>query len=638
MIRNTALFFLTIAFIFLPFLGIALTGPHSDINGISCNDCHSVHPIVLQGEAQETLCKSCHNPTGVAAAKSNITSHRVNGGALLLDCGTCHNPHDISMSTNPNTSITTQNLKLIRDNISTYYNTALYPAVYHASPQDFAFGSGAASWNAICQVCHTQTAHHRQNATSGHSHGVGADCMSCHPHSTGFLPTGGDCVTCHSVAQDNGDNVPPGGRRAVTGEFPVGSVHAHYGSDLDTDDCLVCHSTANHQGGYVELVDADDPTTIYRFVHAADLTGDPDVSNFCASCHDANGAARLAEPANPFGNGATPPDAATKFLGTLQWREWWSGGFCFSAEGTMRPVNSHHDISNADQSFSGAKLECLNCHGAHTSAASQPVIDPYSPATPWSGAMNDFCLSCHGGGNGPNDPAFPPGVEGPDPVVVLNPYNNPTTPTLRGLSSCAYQPEPWYIDYTWNNSVHGGYSKRPLTGYSGAPAADLDCLVCHDPHGSYTPTNTAGNPYMIRDFVDGTPFIDDGVRPGAQWFGPPFNTTGTARAVVVSISGTGNNTNVDWGSNNSLCGVCHANWLNAYDWHSYCTGCLSCHAHGAAWGEHDWVSPVDHVGCPTVEGPAAAQVEGPMMSASQMQSLITGPDGQPAPPLHYGAK
>lgn len=625
----------------IPGLAPALSGPHSSVNGISCNDCHSVHPVVLQGEEQETLCKSCHNPTGVAAAKSNVTSHRVNGGTLMLDCGTCHNPHDPSNSTNPNTSITSPNLKLIRDNVATYYHPALYPAVYHSSPQDFAFGDSATHWNGICQVCHTETAHHRQNATSGHSHGVGADCLSCHLHSTGFMPVGGDCITCHSVAQDNGDNVPPGGRRAVTGEFPSGNVHGHFGSTLDVDSCLACHLTTNHQGGHVELIDADNPATIYSFVVASDLTSDPDLSDFCASCHDDDGATRLAEPFNPFGNGAAPPDVATKFKGTLQWREWWSGGMCFSAEGTMRPVNSHHDISDTDQDFSGAKLECLNCHGAHTSADVQPVVDPFATNSPWGGTMNEFCLSCHSGGSGPNDPGFPPGVEGPDPTQVLNPYNALTSPTLRGLSSCAYQPEPWYIDYTWNNSVHGGFSKRPLTGYSGAPATpEMDCLVCHDSHGSYTSTNTAGNPYMIRDFVDGTPFIDDGVRPGAQWFGPPFTTTGTARAVVVSITGTGNSTNVNWGSANSLCGVCHASWLNAYSWHSYCTGCQSCHAHGAAWGEHDWVAPVDHVGCPTVEGPAPANqgLAPSTMSANQIQYLMEAPPSESDIPLHLGAR
>ena len=94
------------------------------------------------------------------------------------------------------------------------------------------------------------------------------------------------------------------------------------------------------------------------------------------------------------------------------------------------------------------------------------------------------------------------------------------------------------MDYTWTHSAHGPDSKRGWPGYSGAPDADLACTACHDPHGSYTATNTLGNPYMIRDYVDGTTYVDDGVRPNAQWTGPPWNTFGTARDVVVTISGT----------------------------------------------------------------------------------------------------
>ena len=62
---------------------------------------------------------------------------------------------------------------------------------------------------------------------------------------------------------------------------------------------------------------------------------------------------------------------------------------------------------------------------------------------------------------------------------------------------------------------------------------------------------------MIRDFVDGTAYVDDGSRA------VPDNSTGTAGNVVVSVNGTV----VDWGSADSLCVKCHAGWLNAYSWH-----------------------------------------------------------------------
>ncbi|MFQ5429635.1 MAG: hypothetical protein ACE5E1_04915, partial [Phycisphaerae bacterium] len=430
----------------------------------------------------------------------------------------------------------------------------------------------------------------------------GAACTTCHPHDAGFLPTGGDCTACHASPQDNGDNVPPGGRRAVVGEFPVDNTHAHYGATLTNDACTTCHDMTTHMDGYVDLVDPDDGS-LYTFVKPEDLASDPDVSNFCMGCHDADGAARLADPFDPFGGGNAAPDVATRLQGTLQWDQEY-GDFCFGTEGTLRPVNSHHDISDADQAFSGAKLECLNCHGAHTAAASQPVSDPFDTHTPWTGTSRDFCLACHAGGSGPVDPGFPLGVMGPvidvnDPrwvdlgvdwcKILDGACQTGDCSALRGLDSCEYGEAPWYVDYSWQHSAHGPNSKRGWADYSGAPSADLDCQVCHDPHGSYSATNPAGNPYMIRDFVDGTAFVDDGYRVGANWTGPPWDTFGIAREVMVSVSGL----DVGWGAAEGLCAVCHADWLSAQHFHDFCTGCQTCHGHGMAWGEYDWGSGND---------------------------------------------
>ena len=42
----------------------------------------------------------------------------------------------------------------------------------------------------------------------------------------------------------------------------------------------------------------------------------------------------------------------------------------------------------------------------------------------------------------------------------------------------------------------------------------MDCIACHDSHGSYDAvTNPGGNPYMLRDYVEGSQFLDDSARP-----------------------------------------------------------------------------------------------------------------------------
>lgn len=581
---------------------------------IECMTCHGVHNAdsggANDGEGDAKLLRMTNDAALCQTCHADHIGHTP-GGSWLPTCVECHGIHDPG---NPNLSLVA----------STVYNETLglsKPVVLTAREGANSYDDGDPAVNdGICQVCHTITNYHRHDG-SAPSHNDGANCLECHPHDAGFMPTGGDCTSCHSSPQDNGDGIPVGGRRAVVAEFPtVGegvNAHSHFGAELDNDACTVCHDQTTHQDGNVDLIDPDDGS-LFTFVKPWSLTydsGDPDLSDFCAACHDGDGATRLGEAAmDPFGNGNTPPDVAAKFQGTLQWNEWYGDG-CFGAEGTNRHVNSHHDVLDADQAWSGARIECLSCHGAHTSGESQKMVDPFDTLSAWTGSSNGFCLECHYGGSGPDDPGFPPGVVGP-------------TVPLRGIDSCDYQEQWWYVDYSWTHSAHGPDSKRGWEGYSGAESVDMDCLACHDSHGSYTPSNTLGNPYMIRDTVDGTGFIDDGTRTGG-FYGPPFDTTGVQRDVVVSISGI----NVDWGSNASLCSACHAGWLSAYDWHSYCDGCQTCHGHGMAFGEYDFVGARDDTPCP----PPAIWTDGvtkPLRPRENELRVAPTPDGKQLRSLH----
>ncbi len=588
---------------------------HLDGGNIKCATCHNQHnndagsPLLRDNNTNGAMCKQCH---------ADHIGHTPSG-PWQPTCEDCHDMH----------APVSANLALINTSI---YNRTLNVdklILFTATTGAGSFADGDPSaYDGICEACHTATNYHRHDG-SGAAHNEGKDCTSCHPHETGFMPAGGDCTACHAGPQDNGDGVPVGGRRAVVSEFPLNDAHAHYGAILDENACQVCHSVDTHMDGFVELIDPDDGS-IYRFVSASDLVGDPDVSNFCDGCHDADGATRLAQPFDPFGNGNAAPDVATKFTGTLQWNEEY-GDFCFGNEGTLRGVNSHHDISDADQAFSGAKLECLNCHSAHAVSKSQPTADPFNPTQPWTGTDNEFCMSCHGGGTGPLDPQFPPGVYGPvidvnDPgwvalgldwtTILGGACMTSDCSSLRGIDSCDYVDGPWFVDYSWTHSAHGPDSKRLWGGYSGAPGADMSCMACHDPHGSYTPTNTAGNPYMIRDMVDGTSFIDDGTRTGG-FNGPPWNTTGSTRDVTVGVNGL----DVDWGGSTSLCSACHANWLDAYSWHGTCSGCQTCHGHGMAFGETDFVGTND-TPCPVPPAPIYGDsgVSGTLIAPNRMYS------------------
>ncbi len=429
------IFNLIIFSVFISATAQAQGNPHESDNYNYCTICHAFNSNGIytpRGAAQEEMCKTCHNPGGIASAMSNVANHVVNGDTII-ECSACHDPHAQNSVTDPHTSLYAPNLSLIRS-IARQFNDA--DLIFQQNPDHFAFNEASAPWNGVCQSCHTETAHHTNDASADHDHEIGENCTSCHSHQDGFKASGGSCTGCHST--------PQGDRRAVVGEFPEDNAHAHYGATLDSDACLACHSVGTHMDGYVELIDPDDESQIYRFMQPEDLTSDPDLSDFCAGCHDDDGAQRLTTPLDPFGNGNNPPDVATQFKGTLQWDEW-QGDFCFGTEGTLRQVNSHHDISDSDQAWSGAKIECLNCHGAHNASADTPVADPSNQTQPWAGTMNEFCLTCHYGGNGPLEPGFPASAIGTD---VYGP-----TIAMRGLEAdncSAYNVAPWWVDYTWS--------------------------------------------------------------------------------------------------------------------------------------------------------------------------------------------
>ncbi len=247
------------------------------------------------------------------------------------------------------------------------------------------------------------------------------------------------------------------------------------------------------------------------------------------------------------------------------------------------------------------------------------MIDPNSKATAWTATEDSFCIVCHSGGNNPLDPGLPPGVKFASISIDTNgvPCDAPSSncaagstlvSAMRPQSSCDYMTSPWWTQFTWDNSAHSKNSKRGWPGYSAAPAAELACTTCHDPHGSYTSTNTAGNPYMIRDFLDGTLFVDDGERNSPNWLGPPWNTFGTSREVVVTVAPGANPPPagsdpaiLDWAGPTGLCSVCHSKWVNATNAHlgGTCFACQICHNHGADWGENDWgvTPPNDSTSC-----------------------------------------
>ncbi|BAI80238.1 multiheme c-type cytochrome [Deferribacter desulfuricans SSM1] len=291
------------------------------------------------------------------------------------------------------------------------------------------------------------------------------ECTTCHdPHTETvyFLRTGDKqllCTSCHDKKLEG----------TVTLSFSS-SIHNQVISSapISADyPCGDCHKPHNAK----DVVNGDSTTQL--------LKGREE--NLCFICHGSSqGIGPLSQNNIDIENLMSSND-----------------GFYDTYSGTRRWVNRSHDVTDAQQSSSGAHIECINCHGVHgvrrddlnTTNVIESLVDPDNPSQPftwgqptnYSGSdkywlkvykIDHFCLKCHDG-------SFPTFSDRPD-LNVLEPSNN--NGYIRNIASGFY------------NSVHG--KKR------------IPCIICHDPHG--------GNPFLISNRV--------------RWTNAPFDTKNASRS------------------------------------------------------------------------------------------------------------
>ena len=464
------------------------TGGHTlggaALTDADCVKCHD------QSTHQSGVVRLWSNP------KSPTTSFARSGAANQLDafCGGCHDAADDPVTHDTGTASDPAcvdchavhdpaglNLSLIRSSIRNAALGSDRTVVFRARSGAHSFSDGDSVNDGVCQVCHTQTDFHRYDG-GGFTHNEGDDCTACHAHASGFAADASvGCTGCHNQAL--------GSRRAVMGEFGYASHHA--GPNVTDADCVVCHEMSQHRQGSVVLRNADDPDNASGNVT---LSGDPlgsaseaaKLAPFCLACHDQNAAGGSA----PFSDGVTPAaiDAGLwansthqqpqmscfgdgensgchssghgsvkrALLGPFQGgqtpvagdalRE--EEGLCYGCHDADGPAASnvmaefalatHHDVSSADQS-NGARVECVNCHNPHTVSPARKLVNP-DDGTPWGGAGEQFCLTCHDG-------APPAGVA------------FPATSSGTGYDKSAFIGTPHY--------AHLGDA----------------CRACHSPHG-----------------------------------------------------------------------------------------------------------------------------------------------------------
>jgi hypothetical protein len=247
------------------------------------------------------------------------------------------------------------------------------------------FADGDAAYDGICEACHTQTRHHRNDGTAiQQSHYDGTRCTACHTHANGFagLDHAGvvkpvaTCLECHGSSGSDLIGGVHGGRCGLCHSDPLGGgplVAPYEATSPKGGNCTDCHGSFSevHQnidhdatpgsGAVLIFDDADHDDAAWggerpyydidvncTICHTTDL---PAVhGNDCATCH------------------TTPYDT----LGGA-----WNGG---CQQGGCH-TSYHDDSTTAHYPFTDA--DCFLCHDKNswwpTQASCQNCHASYGP-------------------------------------------------------------------------------------------------------------------------------------------------------------------------------------------------------------------------------------------------------------------
>jgi hypothetical protein len=366
-------------------------------------------------------------------------------------------------------------------------------------------------------------------------------CLSCHGDGTPtYLPTSGS---------DNTQSSPFINSGGVTGTLVLNggdtSLWDNAGHNNSTTiGCVGCH--VGHGSTAASLLDPD-PPAFPTGANPSDYDTD-----FCINCHDADG--------------PSSKDIATKLSYPTETITGINRGF----EALM---NNRHDVRYDDKQYSGASLECKDCHSPHIDSLSDPVrnpddgsivpdydfcngsngiynynsspngdcstgsnLDPLNPA----GKPNNnyvepdhiaFCLVCHDG----TLPAGSNASMGTNPVLDMQTayFNDGNTTDKHGIAT-GNEAGQGYLKFPWTPN---GATSDITQGY-----AALNCTTCHDAHGS-------GNIFNLRTSIT----VAGEVMETGGWAGDTIGETQVTE-YFLPPNGTEGQDMYYWGA---WCSFCH---------------------------------------------------------------------------------
>jgi hypothetical protein len=433
------------------------------------------------------------------------------------------NPDGVLWTTDWRDGTTAENQNWVRGNVDTYMVepkrslvSPATPVIWHAgSAEEMADPTGtdtnaAGKLDRLCQACHTNpysgtalaTKYHSNDpndpdirpddATYGYSHpenvsngSAGQDCRDCHEHGKGFAPTVSEtnCLAsgCHAEVTGSRRQVGESFPGAGDGDFGSNMTSHHVndgtGSDITTMwDCVACHAegdvvtpgiTTYHINGTVDLRNADGIVTAYTdgdAVYVGWSSLDPEArSEFCLSCHDADGATALA---------ARPPDTGDPAHAT-----------------PLNPFNdgvtNHHEPNGFDGT--GAPHPRYRPEG-QLGAGNPGVVDVKSQFDPANVSHHAVLGPAYGAGSTPYTAA--PGGSLATAVFGTDSHGNPITwESTLNCEDChlSTDREGVDVDLVGHGSVNARYMLKDANGndalgyYASSADRTLNCFGCHNP-------------------------------------------------------------------------------------------------------------------------------------------------------------
>lgn len=448
--------------------------PHHVSHGVNCTSCHFPaydHPDPLpEWWFGDVLCKGCHVETAMGRPEQNHV------GQDTTYCTTCHNPHFHQ----PQFA-----RYFVNDVIETPQGNR---EVHFNNATDFVHG--APGYDGICEICHTQTAYHRNTAAGNHTHNNGTNCLTCHPHEQGFMPSGGACNSCHGAP-------PATAAHMVHVGMPEQGVG--YGDLRQTSDfaanatvynfgCGNCHPAdgSHHRNGQVdiELYNPAAPPLTLKSKNPSTAAYTPGPTPFtdehglqythgtCSNvyCHSSGQSEALRSYATPGWGDAQlgcngchgePPTYSSTGAGIDGANSHYQFGlyFGYADIGHVLGIHWGHDSTTVADSL-GTVINCTTCHYT-TTASNRNVAFDQGDAD---------CSNCH---DALTDP----------PMYNRGTIGN-TAAHVSGSAEISFTPEPF-------RSVYHSASSAPSHGWVDHPTYDETWL---NPVSGYDPdTKTCSN-------------------------------------------------------------------------------------------------------------------------------------------------